>query len=295
MTTTETKEPAESAKPVDETAPTTAMVRAPATDDAFRFALEPSDFKEAGTLAAIIAATGMCGIKSTNEALVRLMTGRTLGIPSFIALQHVYDVEGRPSISAKLKVALCLRHPDCESFEHIESDHQHAVYRAKRRGLPEKEVKFTVDDAKRAKLVKPDSNWEKWPRRMCQARASSELADILFPDACMGMPTVDEARDEANARIDEMTGEVIDNRPPPQAAPLRDFAKEAEVLKARIAEAKTPELRAAIRPEIAKFSEEAGAPWAKDVKDAYNAGSKPVPASKPGTAAPPDLFGQGQP
>jgi hypothetical protein len=267
----------------DHAAPSAAIVRAPQSDDTFRFALEPSGFREAQTVAAIVAKTGMCGVKTPEEALVRLMTGRTLGIPSFVALQHVYDVEGRPSLSAKLKVALCLRHPECEKFEHVESDHQHATYRAKRRGLPEKTVTFTIDDAKRAGLVKEKSNWEKWPRRMVQARASSELADILFPDACMGMPTVEESYD---ARAIETTGEIVQTAsdmaksvipthfPGAAAAPERDWASEAALLKHRIQTAKTQDERASVRPDVAKFLAEAPEPHLSDVKDYYNATAK---------------------
>lgn len=271
MSATTTPVNGENVKMEDYAAPTTAIVRAQGgSDDAFRFALEPSGFKEAQSVAQIIAQTGMCGVKSPQEALVRLMTGRTLGIPSFVALQHVYDVEGRPSLSAKLKVALCLRHPDCEYFEHVESDHQHAVYKAKRRGQTEKRVTFTIEDATRAGLIKEKSNWVKWPRRMVQARASSELADIVFPDACMGMPTVEESRDEANAaRDEEMAGEVVVIRPQPaQAAAMRDFGDEMALLKDKIA-GSTAENRKALREELKRFSEEAGEPYAGELRAFY--------------------------
>ncbi len=282
MTVSPKQAPAPAAEE-DTTAPPAAIVRAEVHGDEFRFALEPVGFREAQAVSAIIAKTGICKIRTPEEALVRLMTGRSLGIPTFIALQHVYDVEGRPSLSAKLKVALCLRHPDCIYFDHVESDETHATYRTKRRGREEQKRTFTIEDAKRAGLVKPESNWAKWPRRMLQARASGELADIVFPDAVMGMPSVEEAIDERESapRVGEMQGEIVTAAEakksvdhlypgPPQAAPPRDLEKEAAALKARIAAAKNDVERKAVRADVATFLETAGEPYAGDVKAYYN-------------------------
>lgn len=288
----------------DHASPPAAIVKAPQTDDVFRFALEPEGFREAREVAAMIAKTGICKIESPEDAMVRMMCGRSLGIPTFIALQHVYQVEGRPSLSAKLKVALCMRHPDCEYFEIVESDNTHAVYRAKRRGREEKKVRFDIEQAKTAGLVKPNSNWEKWPRRMCQARASGELADVVFPDACMGMPSVEESYDERDtARANEMTGEVVTvaKPSPAQAGPARDFESEVAILKHRVANAKTDAEKKGVRDDVKAFADSAGEPWAKDIKDHYNAAvAKPKKDAAPvaataSTTAPAavgdDLFG----
>jgi|HubBroStandDraft_4_1064222.scaffolds.fasta_scaffold238183_2 hypothetical protein len=278
----------------DKTETEHAIVKAsPPTDDGFRFALEPAGFREAQTVAAIVAKAGICKVKTPEEAMIRMMTGRALGIPTFIALQHVYDVEGRPSLSSKLKVALCMRHPDCEYFELVESDEKHATYRTKRRGRDEVRRTFTVDMAVRAQLVKKDSNWEKWPHRMCQARASGELADVVFPDACMGMPSVEESYD---ARASELVGEVVTTAEPqpspspPQAAPMRDYASEVALLKHRISNAKTTDELKGLRKDAETFAESAGEPYAADVKAFYNKMRGELKNSKTET---PDIFGGG--
>jgi hypothetical protein len=292
----------------DTTAPPAAIVRAPQTDDRFRFALEPEGFREAQTMCAIIAKAGVCGIKSPEEAMIRLLAGRELGIPTMIALQNVYDVYGRPSLSAKLKVALCLRHPECEYFEHVSSDEKQATYKAKRRGRDEQKRTFKIEQAVTAQLVKKDSNWEKWPHRMLQARAAGELADLVFPDACMGMPSVEEAYDAGPparpARAyDEMTGEVIEQtQAPAQAAPTRDLESEAALLKHRISTlmpAMTDADKKTLRADVGAFIESAGEPYAQEMKKFYNAALAEA-KKKPAAAAPPpattaapgdDLFG----
>jgi hypothetical protein len=242
-----------------------------APDQSFTLALEPSDFRHATELAQLISDSGMFAPKgaakiSVPEAMMRLMTGRNLGIPAVIAMQHVYSLYGRTGISAALKQALVVRHPHCEAFEHVSADMKQATWKVKRKGSPEQLITFTIEDAERAGLVKPDSNWVKWRRRMLQARARSEAADIWFPDATMGLPTIDELEDE-------MVGEVVlpPGSPPPQAAPPRDFAGEAEALKQAIADAAngTADDKKAVRALYKKFEADAPAELVESVKRYY--------------------------
>jgi hypothetical protein len=244
---------------------TNAPVASMESFDQFRFALEPASFNDAFKLAAIVAKVGMYGCSTPEGALVRLLTGRALGLPATVALQHVYDVNGRPSLSAKLKMTLTMRHPECEKFEHIESDSKHAVYVIQRKGQPEKRFEFRFEQAIAAKLVKPDSNWEKWPSRMCQARASSEASDVVFPDACMGLPTLEEAIDMG-----------ADTAPPTVAGPVqqvqlaRDFDAEFLALKTRIANASTKDEKRAAHAAVVAFAAEAGEPYATEIKAHWN-------------------------
>lgn len=241
-------------------------------DDMFKFGLEPAGLTEAMDLCKLISESGMFGGTqggklSPQSALVRLMTGRQLGIPAMAALQNVYDVYGRPALSARLKMALVLRHPECEKFEHVSSDNTKAVYVVKRRGQAEKTFEFKIEDAHRAGLVKKDSNWEKWPRRMCQARASSEAADVVFPEACMGLPVLEEAEDEGR-RASDIVVEVTK----PETVPARDWDAEAAKLKAALTEA--AELGGAAvksaREMFKRFQEEAPAEHAQAVLAFYN-------------------------
>jgi len=53
---------------------------------------------------------------------------------------------------------------------------------------------FSMDDAKRADLVKPDSGWAKYPRAMLFSRTISQGARIYAPDAIGGIYTDEEIR-----------------------------------------------------------------------------------------------------
>jgi hypothetical protein len=274
----------------EQTAPATAPQTAalarvvPNDEDAFRLALEPNNVSDTYKLCASLAKTGICGIKSPEDALVRIMTGRALGLPAMVAMQQVYEVEGRPSISAKLKVALAMRHPECEYFDLVESTPRKATYKAKRRGRAEQMFSFTIEEAEGASLLgrgkdadaQKKNNWNRYPGAMLRARASSGLADILFPDATMGMPAREEVDD---LEPGELRGEVVDsgstppkpaNGAPPQAAPARDFEAELVAMKQRIFDAKTPEARKAVRGEVAAFVDVAPTNLADEAKRFYN-------------------------
>ena len=263
------------------TAPSAALAKR-SDEELFRFGLEPQGLSDAMALCKDIAQTGMfSGNKDGTPAtpaslLVRLMVGRSLGVPAMVALQHVYDVYGRPAISSRLKVALSKRHPECERFEIVESNDKKATYAVKRAGQIEKTFTFTIEEAARAGLIKKESNWEKWPRRMLEARAASHAADVEFPDAAMGLPTLDEAED---IRPGEIVGEVV-----PPKVPARDWVKEAETLKGNLTTAFGSKNDAAMktaRQALKAFCDEAPRDVVADLKKHYNALTAPAAGSSP--------------
>jgi hypothetical protein len=293
--------------PVSPHATSTEMARRD-TQELFKLGLEPDGLDGAISLCERIAETGMfSGDRDGAPAkpgslLVRLMTGRELGIPAMAALCNVYEVYGRPALSSRLKVALCLRHPECERFELLELTETSCTYIVKRTGRTEKPYTFTLDEARKAGIVKKDSNWEKWPRRMLVARASGFAADTEFPEAGMGLPSLEEAQDygEGGSRAGELRGEVV----PPQAA-KRDWPAESEAIKAALQQAASDGDVEAIKLARAKatiFQTEAPVDVAKDLETFYAklrreaqakeraaAGAKPpsAPATKPPASASP--------
>lgn len=266
-----------------------AIVRAtPQETDDFRLALEPTNYADAGKMAALIASVGMFKVKSPADALVRIMTGRALGLPMFASLKGIFSTpDGAVGIESKLKVALCLARPDCDYFRCTERSMTKATYVAKRRGQEPFSLTFTIEEAEAAGLLdrgdtpekKKANNWTRWRADMLMARASGRVADIVFPEASLGLPS----REDLD---DEMVGEVVTTSaasqlsaaPPAQVAPARDWEKESEDLKQTIADAKTPNDLKAARAMVAKFAEEAGEPWGSDLKTAYNTMTK-SPAS----------------
>lgn len=245
-------------------------------DLGFRRQMEPSSIDGLLRVAAMAAKIRLGGIASPEEAVIRMIAGRELGLTQTVSLLEVYVIDGKPSLSAKAKQAICEAHPDvCELFEYLESSDKKATYRVKRRGQEPKTFTFTIEDAARAGLTSrgDKSNWAKYPQRMLEARAKSHAADVVFGDLLLGFGTREDLLDEREARDPN----VIDTVPlapdsgPQVSGPPRDIDAEAADLKQAIADAKTPDEKKAVRARIVTFGADVGEPWKGDVERCYNA------------------------
>jgi len=163
---------------------------------AFEMSLEPNSTGQAWALSKAIFSSRLFAVESPAAALMILMTGREMGIGSMSSLRGFHFIKGKPCMSAQLMSALILRSGKAEYWELIESNSNSATYATKRIGGRNDQKKtFSVDDARLAKLVKEDSNWIKYPAAMCEARACSALARIVYPDLLMGVYTEGELDD----------------------------------------------------------------------------------------------------
>ncbi len=120
-----------------------------------------------------------------------ILTGRELGIGPLMSLRHVQLVEGSPSLSAEYKRARVLAAG--HDFNILEWNSARCRVKGRRRGTnePPLEVTYTMDDARKAGLVRSRSAWETRPRRMLFARAGTDLCDALFSDVVNGLPTAE--------------------------------------------------------------------------------------------------------
>ena len=149
-----------------------------------------------------------------------ILAGRELGLAPLQSLQHVAIVQGRPSLSAEMCRALVVAAGHEIFFP--ERTTTRCVIRGRRRGQQEwTEVAFSMDDARRARLDAKD-NWKHYPRRMLDARATSELCHLIFPDVVGGIAVTEEAEDDRPAIAD---GEVVVVEPPRRTAQRRTLPK----------------------------------------------------------------------
>lgn len=86
------------------------------------------------------------------------------------------------------------------------------------------EVTFTLDDAKRQKLVKADGNWEKTPDAMLRSRCVTKAVRMVCPEVLAGFQTEDEAGEvPATTSVAAPSTGVVqpqDKDKPGKAAPL---------------------------------------------------------------------------
>ncbi len=137
------------------------------------------------------------GLSSPAKVFVALQMGHELGLSPMIAINNIAVIKGRPSLSAGIMDAIVRNHPDFAgiSISYGKDPISCTVVIKRRMGADIESIEgyFDMNDAKTAGLIKADSGWEKYPRRMVKARALSFAARDAFPDALAGMVTQEEA------------------------------------------------------------------------------------------------------
>lgn len=129
-----------------------------------------------------------------DEILAVMAYGDELGLSPFNSLRSIHFIEGVPVASAQLVRALILSRGHVLQWREAKDDRV-TLYGRRRDTGAHATVSWSMADAKRAKLTErgPQSNWAKYPRQMLAARASTELARMLFADLLQGISyTADE-------------------------------------------------------------------------------------------------------
>lgn len=171
-----------------------------AMERAADFATWAPKLTAAAAIAAEIANTDFVpGALRRNTAAVTaaILAGSEMNLGPMASLMHVHIIDGRPSLSSEMQRALVLGLG--HHIRYVEMTTARCVVEGQRRGESDwTAVTWTMDDAKRAGLASRQQ-WQKYPRRMLAARATSELCRMLFADALAGMPfSAEELEDEAD-------------------------------------------------------------------------------------------------
>lgn len=168
--------------------PTSAMVRV--VDATWERALEPRDMRQAVWLAKTLFDSRLLGdVGSSQGTTAIILAGRSFGLDAMSSLRGIHVVRGRVGMAAALMKGLILSSGKCDYFDLIESTDTKSTYTAKRIKAPnasreprEVTMSFTIEEARRAELVKPGSNWVKWPKPMLRWKCIAEISREEFPD-----------------------------------------------------------------------------------------------------------------
>lgn len=128
------------------------------------------------------------------EAFAKILVGHDLGLSATQALMGVHIVKGKPQIAANLLASFVKRTPgyDYKILTHVyDGDAKPPTGECSIEFFVDGESvgisTYTMEDARRAKLVKADGAWETSPRNMLFARALSNGVKWYMPDATGGV------------------------------------------------------------------------------------------------------------
>lgn len=166
-------------------------------------------------------------IQSIEQAIVIACKGRELGLEPLYALSVIYLVHGKPSLEGEAMLGLAFkRYPDLK-IEWAEQSHSKAILKMARPGGNFSTFEFTVEDAKRARIIEkvnPDGTvvaknkvWEQYTKDMLMWRAVARAVRFLFPECIQGCLTPDElapAQPVEFVSPKDLDSQFVDSLPP---------------------------------------------------------------------------------
>ncbi len=153
------------------------------------------------------------GVGRPEAVAAIIEVGRDIGLPATQAIANIKVVGGRPSIYGDAALAMVrasgLMIDFAETFDG-EGDEYSAVCRTHRAGAKEPRVsRFSVADAKRAKLWRKEGPWTEYPERMLMFRARGFNLRDEFGDVLCGLIFVEEAMDTPGAGVRVVESETV--------------------------------------------------------------------------------------
>lgn len=194
--------------------------------------LTPAIWRMIETMAPVMYKAHLFGVQSPEQAAAIMLKGYECGFSMTASFDFVQVIQGKPSVAPRGAMALLLSSPLIEAIEITRLEDKGKFYgyecTMKRSGKNFKHTsRFTLEDATRAGLVKPDSGWQKYPENMCLWRAVGFAADVVAPDVTAGMTTLMKAPEMYGVALTE-GGDVVDVTPVnvPSVDPLQELVNQ---------------------------------------------------------------------
>jgi len=169
------------------------------------------------TVAQDVYTSRLFPVSSPQQAAAIMLKGYEIGLGLMASFEFVQVVKGHVGLSPKGALALLHNSPKIENINLTrltDEKNRFVGYECfmKRadNGFSHTE-RWTLDDAVIAGLMKPDSNWEKYPENMCKWRSIGFTADIVAPDVTAGMVDFMIRPEQFGVRIDD-DGNIIEGR-----------------------------------------------------------------------------------
>lgn len=198
--------------------------------------LTPDTWQMIQSVAPAMHQARLFGVASAEQAMAVMLKGYELGLGLAASFEFIQVVEGKPTISPRGALALIMQSPLCAGvrIDDIQDEKGNpaacTVWMKRTNGF-EYTVTWTMEDARRAGLVKAKGAWESYPANLLRWRTVGFCADVVFGDVIGGLKRADELGADLTPE-----GDVIDTTwrtvtPPAQAsAPVAQITSSALTL-----------------------------------------------------------------
>jgi hypothetical protein len=193
-----------------------------------KFSLVPTSLNEAMKYAELMSNSDIipnCFKGKPSNILIAVQMGAELGLSPLQALQNISIINGRASIWGDAALALVQNHSAYEDHQEFVEDDV-GICRVKRKGQDWYEVRFSKDQAIKAKLWGKPGPWTQYPERMLQLRARGFALRDKFSDALNGLITKEEADDYSNKSVIDIEEVLLTES---HLKELRELINEAQV------------------------------------------------------------------
>lgn len=164
--------------------------------------LSPPDASEFGVMketATMLVKTGFLpgAIKTAEQAIAIILTGRELGIGTMAALNTINVIQGKPTVSPQLMLALIERSGELDDIQ-IEPHNGNAIRCTMKRKGRSPHTEYFGDAEATAMQLNSKDNYKKQAQTMYRWRAVAACARVVFPDVILGLYSPDEMGADVN-------------------------------------------------------------------------------------------------
>jgi hypothetical protein len=200
------------------------------------------------------------GIKKPTEAMALMLIAQAEGKHPATVFSQYHVIQGRPALKADAMLARFQQAGGSVQWTERTDKACAATFAHPQGGKCD--IRWTLDDAKRAGLLSGKSNWNQYPRQMLSARVVSEGVRAVFPGVLGGFYTPEEV-----GQFEPLaSAPVTYTRPEPQTPVLTDEADIIDVVPERIrniaedvVKLNTPDAKLRKKQPVAAMDE--GADW----------------------------------
>lgn len=179
----------------------------------------PRTIDEVVVLSKIAQESNNFGIRHPSEAAVRIMYGLELGLSPYQSLMGITVIQGKPTMAANT-VAAMVKRSGRYNYKIVRWDATACELEFYEHGQMCGSATFSIDDARRAGLIKGGGGWEKFPKAMLFARALTQGARAYCPDVFLGgIYTPDEIDDTLQPSIQPVVTQSTPQEP--ESKPVR--------------------------------------------------------------------------